>query len=114
MISGQTKAAPHEALYWRFGAQWAVRSGDLKFTHRATGEEGLYDLANDPAEQTDLSSARPADLERLKKLYAAWNGELARPLWRQDTAARQTKRAARQNANGATTQPASKGVADND
>ncbi|MGC4033215.1 MAG: sulfatase-like hydrolase/transferase [Tepidisphaeraceae bacterium] len=107
LISGQTQAAPHEALFWRFGAQWAVRSGNLKFVHRATGEEGLYDLANDIAEQNDLSAKQPEDLKRLKTLYANWNGELTAPLWRQEAAARQTKRAAKlATAKGGTTQPA--------
>ena len=29
-LTGETEAPPHEALYWRFGPQWAIRKGNWK------------------------------------------------------------------------------------
>ena len=69
-------------LFWR-GKRgertWsAVRSGDLKYVRKVEGEtsEWLFDLAGDIAEKNDLSSSRPGDLRRLKKLLADWEKDV--------------------------------------
>jgi arylsulfatase A-like enzyme len=41
--------APHEALFWRFGAQRAVRKGEWKFTDLGEGPK-LFNLATDLGE----------------------------------------------------------------
>lgn len=56
----------------------AVRHGDWKHvTHRESGEtqQWLFDLAEDPGEQTDLSAARPEIRDRLAGLLARWESE---------------------------------------
>ena len=66
-------------LYWRKPrgeTVWkGVRQAALKYV--AKQEEGdeqefLFDLAADPAEQTDLKDQRSADFQRLKSLYRQW------------------------------------------
>jgi arylsulfatase A-like enzyme len=69
-------------LFWR-GKRgertWsAVRSGDLKYVRKVEGEtsEWLFDLASDLAEKNDLSSSRPGEARRLKKLLADWEKDV--------------------------------------
>ncbi len=87
-VMGENKQPPHEALFWRFGPQHAVRKGQYKLLKRAAGPDELYDLAGDISESKDLVSAKPEMVEELNKLYAAWNAQLIEPLWR-PAAARQ-------------------------
>ena len=70
-------------LFWRARRAlrtWrAVRAGRLKYLSKQDGaqlQEWLFDLAADPAEQTDLLAARPADAARLRALLRAWEGEV--------------------------------------
>src|SRR5262249_14129808 len=37
-LRGEKKEAPHEALYWRFGGQMAIRKGDWKLVKAAEGK----------------------------------------------------------------------------
>ena len=45
-LTGENKAAPHDALYWRWMAQSAIRKGNWKLL-RGGEREYLYDLATD-------------------------------------------------------------------
>ena len=80
-LLGENTAPPHKNLYWRFGDQWAVRSGDWKLVvgNGGSGSAELYDLKADPGETTDLATREPARLKELAALYAAWNAEQAPP-----------------------------------
>ncbi len=69
-------------LFWR-GKRgertWsAVRDGDLKFVRKTEGQtqEWLFDLSKDLGEKNDLSSARPSQVARLKKLLLNWEKEV--------------------------------------
>jgi N-acetylgalactosamine-6-sulfatase len=56
-----------------------VRDGDLKLVSRQQGadrDDKLFELASDPAEQTDLRASRAADFERLQLLLARWEEEV--------------------------------------
>ena len=73
----------HRTLYWRKPRGetiWkGVRQGTLKYVGRKRGDrttEYLFDLAGDPAEKQDLKGQRPADFEKLKKLYHTWEAEV--------------------------------------
>jgi len=44
-LSGEKSGAPHEALYWRFGQQIAVRKGDWKLV-KGAGSPGVAGGAN--------------------------------------------------------------------
>jgi arylsulfatase A-like enzyme len=76
-LTGATSGRPHEALFWRFMDQWAVRSGDWKLvvSQGGSGRPELYDLANDIGEQKDLAASHPDRVAELLKLYDGWNAE---------------------------------------
>jgi arylsulfatase A-like enzyme len=85
---------PHDALYWRRGAQHAVRRGNMKLVAFDNQPPKLFDLAADMGETRDLAAARPAVVEELSRLYADWNAQLVKPLWGAD-AGREARRAER-------------------
>lgn len=60
--STASRKSGHKALY----------DGALKYIARGDGERQLFDLDADPAELTNLASARPGDVERLEGALAAW------------------------------------------
>lgn len=75
-MTGKTKDRPHQTLYWKGGATWAVRDGDLKLVGGNSDQQGsapgLYDLSKDIAETKDLAGERPDDVKRLTGLYQTW------------------------------------------
>lgn len=52
---------PHDALFWRFGTQRAVRKGDWKLTDLGQGPK-LFNLAGDIGEKDDLAAQYPDKL----------------------------------------------------
>ena len=94
-LSGQDTGKPHEALYWRFGEQWAIRRGDWKLVvSRIDGEEPrLFNLAQDIGEAKNLAAESPEKVEELTAAWKAWNAEQKDPLWGQPAARRRGKRA---------------------
>jgi arylsulfatase A-like enzyme len=88
-LTGAAKGVPHEALFWRFGAQFAVRKGDwklVKYDAAAEGGKGtspvrLYHLAADIGEKTDLSAKEPAKVKELQTAWDEWNKGNVAPLW---------------------------------
>ena len=93
-LSGSQKGVPHEALYWRFGHQMAVRAGDFKLVRydgnvdTLTGARNqppsalkLYNLATDIGETRDLAAAMPDKVRELQAKWDAWNTGNVRPPW---------------------------------
>jgi arylsulfatase A-like enzyme len=80
-LTGAARGRPHERLYWRFGPQWAIRSGDWKLLVMRGGERELYNLAEDIGEKNNLLSAQPAKAKELLAEYQAWNSQLVAPKW---------------------------------
>ncbi len=97
-LTGERTAAPHEALYWRFGDQIAIRMGDWKLVkgrgegqqplanRRNRGEANtqgalLFNLKDDLGEQHDRAAAQPAKLKELSAAWEKWDAELAEPTW---------------------------------
>ncbi len=93
-ISGEKKTTPHDALYWRFGEQMAIRVGDYKLVRydsnvdSRTGKRNqpvagpkLYHLASDIGETKDLFAQKPEKAKELQAKWDAWNATLAKPLW---------------------------------
>ena len=78
-LCGEAQGRPHDTLYWRFGDQWAVRSGDWKLVvaQGGSGRPELYDMAADVGEQHDLAGREPDRVAALKKLHDAWSAEQA-------------------------------------
>ncbi len=86
-LTGEVAGAPHEALYWRFGPQKAVRKGRWKLvgwrdfeTRRDSGWQ-LYDLTTDVGEKNDLAASQPRIVAELSAGWDAWNKRNIAPLW---------------------------------
>ena len=95
-LTGQKTGTPHQALYWRFGEQLAIRVGDWKLVKGigSKGVEGiesrgkastdgaeLYNLKQDLGEKNNLAEKEPAKFRELEALWAKWNSELIDPQW---------------------------------
>jgi len=109
-LGGQNSAAPHDALYWRFGPEWAIRQGNWKlvvgFDYVANNTPDpreplpanpppappqpqlvkvtapqLFNLADDPGETKDLAAAQPQRVAELKAAWDKWNHQNKDPLW---------------------------------
>jgi len=95
-LTGRESAAPHEALYWRFGQQLAIRMGDWKLV-KGVGSKGvagierrgkastdgaeLYNLKQDIGEKNNLAEKEPAKFQELVAAWDQWNSELVYPKW---------------------------------
>ena len=88
-LTGKVKDAPHDALYWRFGEQMAVRKGDWKLVKydraaengKGTSAAKLYNLADDIGEKTDLSAKHADKVKELQAAWDAWDKANVAPLW---------------------------------
>lgn len=93
-VTGEKSGAPHEALYWRFGKQMAIRSGDWKLVQydlnadTLTGARNqgvtaprLYNLASDIGETKDLAAENPDRVKQLMAKWEEWNKSNLKPLW---------------------------------
>jgi arylsulfatase A-like enzyme len=93
-LTGNRQGVPHEALYWRLGGMMAIRKGDWKLVKTQEGPlptdpsvlsdlstAGLYNLATDIGETTNLAASNPAKATELADQWQRWNRELAKPLW---------------------------------
>lgn len=86
-LTGEESTAPHEALFWRFGPQKAVRMGKWKLvdwmdfeTKRSSGWQ-LYDLAKDIGEKNDLAAAERHTVATISAAWEKWNKGNIAPLW---------------------------------
>lgn len=92
-LRGETKTPPHDALYWRFGTQTAIRAGDYKLVRydttadldpnvpRTTSRPKLYDLKNDIGETKDLAADMPDKVKELQTKWDEWNKDNIAPAW---------------------------------
>ena len=95
-ITGTKQTAPHDALFWRFGPQMAIRKGDWKLVRYDKAADGestgggprarvsaakLYDLSKDIHEDHDLSEQKPEIVRELQADWDAWNALNIDPLW---------------------------------
>jgi arylsulfatase A-like enzyme len=92
-LNGEKSGVPHQALYWRFGGQMAIRQGDFKLVRydsnadTNTGERQpvtatkLYNLSKDIGENIDLAATMPDKVNELQEQWDEWNATLVKPLW---------------------------------
>lgn len=110
-LRGETGEPPHEFLFWRAAPNMAVRWGDWKlwkvnrsaqtFDDLTLGGRRLpqvpypgdspmgqvtvlYDLSADISEQENVAGRHPDVVRRLESELAAWNSQLAEPMWPSD------------------------------
>ena len=73
---------PDNALYWSSGSYRAVRAGDWKLqVETARDVKRLYNLADDPTEQQDLSAQLPERVTALEGLMNAHWADARAPLF---------------------------------
>jgi len=77
-LTGENQAPPHDALYWRWMAQSAVREGNWKLL-RGGEREYLYDLATDREEKHNLAAKHPEIATRLRAKLKTWADGLTPP-----------------------------------
>ena len=77
-LRGDIKSDPHEALYWRFWDQAAIRKGDWKYL-KCKNREYLFNVATDLHENKDLTSENPEMVNEMKKMLESWCSELKYP-----------------------------------
>ena len=93
-LKGENQAPPHSALFWRFGSQRAVRSGDWKLTDMGAGAK-LFNLADDLGEEHDLAARSLEKVKELEAAYTAWNADNIEARWeRAERPAAQAKKKA--------------------
>lgn len=82
LLEGTAPALEPRALYFRFGVQQAVRSGNWKLV-KASADMApmLVNLAEDPAETTDLAAREPDRFAELRRLFDSWNATMQPPRW---------------------------------
>ncbi len=82
LLEGKAETLGRDALYWRFGVQWAIREGDWKLVKASKDMAPmLVNLASDRGEQTDLSAANPDKAKQLQAKWDAWNASMMPPRW---------------------------------
>jgi arylsulfatase A-like enzyme len=82
LLEGKTDKLAREALFWRFGVQYAVRQGDWKLTKASRDmQPALFNLAADIGEKNDLSSQQPEKVKQLQALWDSWNAQNIPPRW---------------------------------
>jgi arylsulfatase A-like enzyme len=102
-LNGEKTNAPHDALYWRFGQQIAIRKGDWKLVKAPGGslqqpQQGggrggqligiastdgaqLYNLKEDIGEQNNLAEKNPEKVKELAADWNKWNRFNVQPKW---------------------------------
>jgi arylsulfatase A-like enzyme len=93
-LTGEKSGAPHDALYWRFGDQMAIRMGDYKLVRYDSNADTLtggrkqpvtgaklYNLASDIHEDKDLAATMPDKAKELQAKWDEWNKANVKPLW---------------------------------
>jgi arylsulfatase A-like enzyme len=95
LLSGKVADVPNRPLFWRFGDQMAVRSGDFKLVRydlnadagagshkgKEVSPAKLYNLRDDIGESKDLAAAMPEKVSELQAIWDTWNKDNVKPLW---------------------------------
>ncbi len=94
-FSGENKAAPHEALFWRSngpGGNYAARMANWKLVRLGQQAAELYDLSTDIGEAKNLASEKPDVLAKLEAALNAWDKETIAPVFAGPAGARAAKK----------------------
>ena len=81
-LRGEVQGAPHQRLFWRSGPYRVVRDGDWKLQVSETPDRvWLFNLAQDPTEQHELSAQEPERVAAMRAMIEAQNANMPAPLW---------------------------------
>jgi len=76
-LEGKNTADPHEALFWRWRAEQAIRMGDWKLVRgKANKQWRLIDLAHDAKEERDLTAQHPDKAKAMLARFEQWAATL--------------------------------------
>ena len=78
-LTDPISGSPHEALYWRFWNQAAIRSGKWKYLRASTVGEYLFELQSDADERKNLIKDHPEIARQLAGRLATWTDGLKPP-----------------------------------
>ena len=80
-LTGEKAGVPHEALYWRWISQSAIRKGKWKYL-RGNDREYLFDIEKDFEEKNDLLAEHPEIAKKLHEDLKSWCATLDPPgIW---------------------------------
>ena len=81
-IQGKATGRPHQTLFWRSGSYKVVLDGDWKLqSSEAQNKVWLFNLAQDPTEQHELSAAQPDRVKAMLALLRQQDAQNAKPIW---------------------------------
>lgn len=81
-LKGTTKEIPHQALYWKSGANNIILANGWKLLFDDKwGQEMLYHLDQDPFETTNLTRQFPERVIELKARHKSWSDNFPPALW---------------------------------
>jgi len=82
-VTGKQQKFDRTTLYWRFGAQYAIREGQWKLVKALAAQERPYliDLSADIGEQNDLTEEHPELVIKLQRKWDTWNAQMQAPRW---------------------------------
>ncbi len=86
-LLGEKQAAPHDALYWRFGPQKAIRKGNWTlvdwrdFETKTNSGWQLFDLSKDIGQQQNVAAKHPEVVAELRQAWERWDARNIAPLW---------------------------------
>jgi len=77
-LTGEKSGAPHDALYWRWVGQAAIRRGKWKYIQGGS-RRYLFDLDRDISEKKNVIAEYPEIAEGMAERLAEWSKELSPP-----------------------------------
>ncbi|WP_395736699.1 sulfatase-like hydrolase/transferase [Prosthecobacter sp.] len=88
-LTGQNKAAPHEAIYWRWLSQAAIQEHPWKLIQLGEHERMLFDITTPEGEDLsrNLIKEKPEVAARLQTRLASWAATLQPPGFNDELAA---------------------------
>jgi arylsulfatase A-like enzyme len=101
LLTGQS-TTHHDTLYWSEGAEggeWAVRRGHWKL-HARNQKVKLFNLAEDPSEQTNLARRQPEMVKPLQGAFDAWIAQMPGPITADESVGEPNGRIASGDADG--------------
>ena len=78
-LTKKASGPPHQALYWRFWDQAAVRVGQWKYIQVGNAAKYLFDVTNDEHEKRNLITKHPEIAQDLAAKLSIWTGQLTPP-----------------------------------
>jgi len=78
-LTGKVSGPPHDALYWRFWDQSAVRIGQWKYLQVGNAAKYLFDVTSDEHEKRNLIAQHSEIARALAAKLSAWTRRLSPP-----------------------------------